>query len=60
MNENKKMYDINYLKTKCTAFKVLLNNEKDEDIILFLRSQTNVNRYIKTLIRSDMLKERKV
>lgn len=60
MNENKKKYDINYLKTKCTAFKVLLNNEKDEDIILFLRSQTNVNRYIKTLIRSDMMKERKV
>ena len=60
MNESKKKYDINYLKTKCTAFKVLLNNEKDEDIILFLRSQTNVNRYIKTLIRSDMMKERKV
>lgn len=60
MNENKKNYDINYLKTKCTAFKLLLNNKKDEDIILFLRSQTNVNRYIKSLIRSDMMKERKV
>lgn len=60
MNAKKKEYDINYLKTKCTAFKVLLNNEKDEDIILFLRSQNNVNRYIKTLIRSDMMKERKV
>lgn len=56
MNENKKKYDINYIKTKCTAFKLLLNNEKDEDIILFLESKTNVNGYLKSLIRQDMSK----
>lgn len=60
VNAKKRDYDVNYIKTKCKAVKLLLNKEKDEDIILFLESQTNVNGYLKTIIRSDMLKERKV
>ena len=52
----KKEYDINYAKTKCKQYKLLLNNEKDKDIILYLNSIPNRNGYLKSLIRRDMNK----
>lgn len=60
VNAKKRDYDVNYIRTKCKAVKLLLNKEKDQDIILFLESKTNVNGYLKSLIRSDMMEERKV
>lgn len=56
VNAKKRDYDVNYIRTKCKAVKLLLNKEKDEDIILFLESKTNVNGYLKSLIRQDMNK----
>ena len=53
---NKKEYDIKYMKFNCKQFKLLLNNEKDKDIILFLESLPNRNAYLKSLIRRDMQK----
>ena len=51
---NKKDYDLEYFRTRCTVFKLLLNNEKDKDVILYLRSLPNVNGYLKSLIRDDI------
>lgn len=56
---NKKDYDLEYYRTRCTVFKLLLNNGKDKDVILFLRSLPNVNGYLKGLIRADMEKRKK-
>jgi hypothetical protein len=56
---NKKDYDLEYYRTRCTVFKLLLNNEKDKDVILFIRSLPNVNGYLKALIRADMEKREK-
>jgi hypothetical protein len=56
VNAKKRDYDVNYIRTKCKAVKLLLNKEKDKDIILFLESKTNVNGYLKSLIRQDMSK----
>lgn len=57
---SKKDYDRNYIKTKCKTIKLLLNKEKDKDIILFLNAQTNVNGYLKSLIRDDMMKKKEI
>ena len=54
MNENKKRYDINYVKTQCKQYTLLLNKENDKDIIDFLESQTNRNGFLKQLIRDHM------
>lgn len=56
VNAKKRDYDVHYIKTKCKAVKLLLNKEKDSDIILFLESKKNVNGYLKSLIRQDMNK----
>lgn len=56
MNAKKRDYDVNFIKTKCKAYKLLLNKEKDSDIISFLESQTNVNGYLKSLIREQIKK----
>lgn len=50
----KKDYDINYHRTKCKQIKLLLNREKDKDIISFLEQQTNVNGLLKRLIREEI------
>lgn len=55
---NKKDYDLEYYRTRCTVFKLLLNNEKDKDVILYLRSLPNVNGYLKGLIREEMEKKK--
>ena len=54
MKENKKRYDINYVKTQCKQYTLLLNKENDKDIIEFLESQTNRNGLLKALIRDNM------
>lgn len=54
MNENKKRYDVNYVKTQCKQYTLLLSKEKDKDIIEFLESQTNRNGFLKALIRDHM------
>lgn len=54
MKENKKRYDVNYVKTQCKQYTLLLSKEKDKDIIEFLESQTNRNGFLKALIRDHM------
>lgn len=51
---SKKEYDLKYHQSKCKQIKLLLNNEKDKDIILFLGKQNNVNGLLKTIIRKEM------
>lgn len=40
----------------CKQIKLLLNKEKDKDIIEFLGKQNNVNGLLKSLIREQMKK----
>lgn len=53
----KKEYDIEYIRTNCKQIKLLLNKEKDADIISYLEKQTNVNGHLKSLIREEIKKE---
>ena len=53
---NKKEYDIKYIKTNCKQYKLLLHNEKDKDIIVYLDSLPNRNGYLKSLIRRELKK----
>ena len=53
----KKDYDLTYLKTQCRRIVVLLNKNKDADIIEHLQSKESMNAYLKDLIRKDMMKE---
>ena len=54
---SKKDYDINYVKTRCKKYTLLLSLEKDKDIIEFLQKQPNRNGYFKDLIRQQIKKE---
>ena len=54
---SKKDYDLTYLKTQCKRIVVLLNKNKDADIIEHLRTKESMNAYLKELIRKDMMKE---
>ena len=56
---NQKEYNANYHKTKCKQIKLLLNIEKDKDVIEFLESKTNVNGFLKALIRKEIEHEKK-
>ena len=53
---DKKQYDIDYQRMKCKQIKLLLNKEKDKDIIEFLGKQNNVNGLLKLLLREHMKK----
>lgn len=53
---SKKEYDIEYIRTNCKQIKLLLNKEKDADIISYLEKQTNVNGHLKSLIREQIKK----
>lgn len=55
MTDKKKQYDINFVKTQCKQYVLMLNRERDADIIAFLDRQTNRNAYLKQLIRKDKL-----
>lgn len=52
----KKEYDIEYIRTNCKQIKLLLNKEKDADIISYLEKQNNVNGHLKSLIREKIKK----
>ena len=54
----KKDYDLLYLKTQCKRIVVLLNKNKDADIIEHLRTKESMNAYLKDLIRKDMMKDK--
>lgn len=53
---SKKEYDLDYHQSKCKQIKLLLNKEKDKDIIEFLGKQNNVNGLLKLLLREHMKK----
>lgn len=48
---DKKQYDIDYAKNNCKRIYLLLNIQKDKDIIEYLNKQANVQGTIKELIR---------
>lgn len=43
-----------YQKEKCRKITLLLNKRIDEDILVWLDSQSNKSGYLKDLIRADM------
>ncbi len=49
--ENKRKYDQEYQRKNCKQVKLLLNKEKDKDIIEYLDSLDNVNGEIKEVLR---------
>ena len=55
---SKKDYDIKYQKQNIRRINLALHKETDADILDFLERQTNVNGFIKRLIR-DYMKEKK-
>ena len=55
---SKKDYDIEYQKQNIRRINFALNKETDADILDFLDKQTNVNGFLKSLIR-DYMKEKK-
>ena len=55
---NKKDYDVQYMKDHYKRIHIILNTEKDKDIIEFLQKQGSVNQYIKDLIRYNIGKSR--
>ena len=56
--ENKKRYDLKYQKQKCKQIKLLLNLEKDADLIKLLEQQTNVNGFLKAILRKHIETEK--
>lgn len=54
---SKKEYDINYAKMNCKRIYLMLNVEKDKDILEYLESHKPVQSEIKRLIR-EKIKER--
>ena len=54
---SKKDYDINFVKTRCKQYTLLLSKEKDKDVIEFLEQLPNRNGYLKKLIREQIKKE---
>ena len=51
---NKKDYDIKYAKEKSKRIYLLLNKEKDKDIIEILEKTNNKQGFIKELIRASI------
>lgn len=53
--EQKAVYDMQYMKEKCSRLSVLLNKEHDQDILEHLENTgESFNTYVKRLIREDM------
>lgn len=53
--EQKAVYDMQYMRDKCTRLSVLLNKEHDQDILEHLKNTgESFNAYVKRLIREDM------
>lgn len=53
-DEKKREYDLQYAREKLKQVKLVLNKEKDADLIVWLEKQENKQGYIKELIRKDM------
>lgn len=56
---NKADYDIKFMRTHTKQFRLQLNIEKDKDVISYLESKTNVNGFLKALIRKEIEHEKK-
>jgi hypothetical protein len=50
----KKDYDVQFMREHYKRIHILLNHEKDKDIIEHLQTKDSVNHYIKNLIRNDI------
>ena len=50
----KKDYDVQFMREHYKRIHILLNHEKDKDIIEYLSKQGSVNRFIKDMIRKQM------
>ena len=50
----KKYYDQQYLKNNYKQFAIMLNKDKDSDIVEYLQNKKDRNAYLKALIRADM------
>lgn len=56
MNTRKREYDINFIRSKCKQYTLLLSKENDSDIISYLESVPNRNGFLKALIREQIKK----
>ena len=54
----KTQYDMAYMKTNCRAYRLQLNKEHDKDIIALLEQQTNVNGFLKAVLRKHIETEK--
>lgn len=54
----KKDYDVQFMREHYKRIHILLNHEKDKDIIEYLQKQDSVNQYIKNLIRNNIKKSK--
>lgn len=58
--KKKSVYDLNYKKKNIKRINLDLNFNTDLDIINFLQTKENKNAYLKSLIRQEMQKNKKV
>lgn len=52
--ENRYQYQKAYVLNHYTPFTVVMNREKDKDLIAHLQAKKNKSEYIKELVRRDM------
>lgn len=52
--ENRYQYQKAYVLNHYTLFTVVMNREKDKDLIAHLQTKKNKSEYIKELVRRDM------
>ena len=56
MTDNKKAYDAKYLKENLRQVALKISRIHEQDMIDWLESKQNINKYVKALIREDMEK----
>ena len=54
----KTQYDMAYMKANCRTYRLQLNREHDKDIIALLEQQTNVNGFLKAVLREYIKTEK--
>lgn len=52
--ENRYQYQKAYVLNHYTPFTVVMNREKDKDLIVHLQAKKNKSEYLKELVRRDM------
>lgn len=57
ISEAKKTADLKYKAANTRQFKLVMNKNTEPDLIAHLESIENIQGYIKSLIRADMLKK---